>query len=224
MMSQQQNISRVTRSFSVILLVLIVFLSGCVTHSPYDYSNLIAAKPRSILVIPPMNNSVEVDAPYTYLSTISKPLAEKGYYVFPVAVIDNFLKENGLPSPAEMHSIPLDKIREFIGADAVLYVTIQDWGQKYQVLSSKTVVEADLRLVDARSGVLLWQAKARGERGSNNNNNGLAAALVGAIIDQVAGSIVDHTPEVSRFANNTAINSQSRGLLNGPYKPVVEAK
>lgn len=42
------------------------------------------AAPRSILVLPPMNSSVDVNAPYSYLSTISTPLAEKGYYVFPV--------------------------------------------------------------------------------------------------------------------------------------------
>jgi hypothetical protein len=40
---------------------------------------------------------------YIYLSTLTKPLAEKGYYVLPVAVIDQFLKENGLPTPAEMN-------------------------------------------------------------------------------------------------------------------------
>jgi hypothetical protein len=45
-----------------------------------------------------------------YLSTLTKPLAEKGYYVLPVAVIDQFLKENGLPTPAEMNGIPLEKI------------------------------------------------------------------------------------------------------------------
>ncbi len=204
----------------IALLSALVFFAGCATTSSYDYSNLIAAKPRSILVIPPMNNSVEVDAPYTYLSTISKPLAEKGYYVFPVAVIDAFLKENGLPTPAEMHSIPLDKIREIIGADAVLYVTIREWGQKYQVISSTTVVVADLRLVDARSGAVLWQGSARGQRGNDSHgNNGLAGALLGAIIDQVAGSIIDYTPDVSRQANNNAIYSRSRGLLNGPYRP-----
>ena len=63
-----------------------------------------------------MNSSVEVNAPYSYLSTISQPLAEKGYYVFPVSVVDTFLKENGLPTPAEMNGIALDKIVEVIGA------------------------------------------------------------------------------------------------------------
>ena len=129
--------------------VFVMLLTGCAaTNTPYDYSALENSRPRSILVMPPVNNSVEVYAPYIFLSTISRPLAEKGYYVFPVAVIDRFLKENGLPTPVEMNSVPLDKIAEHIGADAVLYVSIKEWGQKYQLVSSSTIVDSTLRLVD----------------------------------------------------------------------------
>ena len=130
-----------------------------------------------------MNNSVEVDAPYIYLSTISKPLAERGYYVFPVAVIDQFLKENGLQTPADMHNVPLNKFVEHLDPDAVLYVTIEDWGQKYQVISSTSVVKADLRLIDAKTGTLLWDAKAYYEQGSSDSSGGLAGMLIKAIID-----------------------------------------
>src|SRR5210317_1864170 len=94
-----------------VVAAFVVLLSGCVAPTgPYDYSALENSRPRSILVIPPLNNSIEVNAPYIFLATITRPLAEKGYYVFPVAVIDAFLKENGLPTPAEMNGIPLDKI------------------------------------------------------------------------------------------------------------------
>jgi hypothetical protein len=59
----------------------------------------------------------------------ARPLAEKGYSVFSVAVIGIFLKGNALPTPAEMNRIPLNKIAEHIGADAVLYVAIEDWSR-----------------------------------------------------------------------------------------------
>jgi len=192
-------------------------LTACQTV-PYDYSALKESAPRSIVVIPPANNSIEVDAPYVFLSTISRPLAEKGYYVYPVAVIDTFLKENGLPTPEEMNAVPLDKIRQHIGADAVLYVTIEEWGQKYQIISSTTIVRAKLRLVDTRTGSLLWEATARAEQGSDSSQ-GLAAALLSAVVEQVAGSISDRTPNVSRLANRLAIDHPQTGLLNGPYVP-----
>jgi len=201
----------------LILPLALLLLAGCVKQEPYNYAALEQSKPRSILVLPPVNNTVEVDAPYIYLSTISRPLAEKGYYVFPVSVVDHLMKENGLSSPAEMHAVPLDKLTQYIGADAVLYVTIDEWGQKYQVISSKAVVRAKLRLVDCKNGELLWDAEAFAVQQSSDGGGGLAGALIGAVVDQIAGSMVDRTPELSRIANNSSLNNQVRGLLNGPY-------
>jgi len=200
-------------------LVSILILSGCASVEPYNYSALQQAAPRSILVLPPMNSSVEVNAPYSYLSTISQPLAEKGYYVFPVSVIDTFLKENGLPTPAEMNGIALDKIDEIIGADAVLYVDIQDWGQKFQVLSSVAVVQGHIKLVSVKTGEILWDSVISAQYNPNNNSGGgLVGALVGAVVSQIAGEISDNSPLVARMANAAAFNSPKRGLLNGPYK------
>ena len=187
--------------FLVIILPVMLVITGCATSpTPYDYDALIAAKPRSIVVIPPKNNAIEVNAPYVYLSTISRPLGEKGYYVYPVAVIDIFMKENGLPTPEEMNLVPLDKIYQHIGADAVLYTEIIDWGQKYTILSSNTVVHVSMRLVDARTGVKLWSARASAVRSSDSGNSGLVGALVTAVASQIVNSISDQTPEVARMA------------------------
>ncbi|MFT6102877.1 MAG: hypothetical protein ACJATV_000548 [Granulosicoccus sp.] len=197
---------------------LVLLITGCQTAPPYDYSALIASKPKSILIIPPNNSSIDVNAPYIFLSTITKPIAEKGYYVFPVAVIDHFLKENGLPTPAEMNTIPLDKIREHIGADAVLYVSIEEWGQKYQVISSTSVVRSTLRLVDTRTGDLLWESTAFAQQQSGDGGGGILGAIIAAAIEQVAGSLIDHTPQLSQWANQGAVNNTRQGLLDGPYK------
>lgn len=205
--------------FLKVALVSIFVLSGCASVEPYNYTAFKAELPRSILVLPPINSSVEVNAPYSYLSTISRPLAEKGYYVFPVSVVDTFLKENGLPTPAEMNGIALEKIDEVIGADAVLYIDIQDWGQKYQVLSSVTVVQGQVKLVSVKTGEVLWDAPINAQHNPNGGNGqGVLGALVGAVVSQIVGEIADNSPLVARMANNAAIYSKKRGLLNGPYK------
>lgn len=205
------------RNIILILSALaLAFLSGCAVQ-PYDYTALKAAKPRSILVIPPMSDSTDINSTYTFLSTISKPLAEKGYYVFPVAVVDTLLKENGLPTPAEMNSVPLDKIHAVTGADAVLYVHINQWGQKFQIVSSVAIVDSTVRLVDTRTGTLLWEAKVQAQQGSGDGGGGLAGALVAAIADQIVGALVDKTYGLSSQANFIAINHKTRGLLPGPY-------
>lgn len=203
---------------SIYLIPLtILFSSGCITQQPYDYTALERSKPKSIVVIPPMNNSMEVNAPYVYLSTITQPLAERGYYVFPVSMIDHLMKENGLPTPAEMNKVPLDKIDEIIGADAVLYISIDDWGQNFQITASVAKVNATLKLVDVKTGDTLWEASAFAQRSSGDGGGGIAAAILSAIITQVIADSVDHTPQLSRAANHNAINNSVNGLLAGPY-------
>lgn len=204
------------------LILLCLVMAGCATRASYDYSALMESSPASILVLPAANNSVEVNAPYIFMSTISRPLAEKGYYVFPVEVIDRLMKENGVSTPEEMHQIPLDKLNEVVGADAVLYTEINDWGQRYQVFSSVSVVDADMRLVDTKTGALLWNGRAHAQQSSGDGGGGLVGALVAAAVTQITGSLNDLTPNLSRRANNLLIKDKNIGLLNGPYRPVVE--
>jgi hypothetical protein len=166
------------------------------------------------LVLLPKNNSIEIDAPHTLLANVSKPLGERGYYVFPVAVIERFMRENGLHSGAQMHEIPLFKIQEHIAPDAVLYMTINQWGQKFQLLQSVAIVDADLTLVDARSGDVLWRHNAREiYNAGSSNSSSLTEMVLGAVLDQVAGSLTDHTDELSRQALEGAFASLPEGKL-----------
>jgi hypothetical protein len=190
--------------------------SACATKK--DYTLYRQNVPRSILVLPPLNETVEVNASYSYLSTLSMPIGEIGYYVFPVAVVDAFMKDNGLPTPGEMHTVSLAKLREVFGTDAVLYVTIEDYGQKYQIISSTTVVEASANLVDARTGSVLWEGRAVGRQGSGGSGS-LLVDLVMAVVEQVIESTGDEAHDLSRMANWVMVFDENGGLLVGPRSP-----
>jgi len=194
----------------------VLLIQGCVTVPPHDYSAYLDHMPQSILVLPPVNESVEVMAPYIYLSTITRPLAERGYYVFPVAVIDALMKENGVPSPYEMAQVPLNKIREVIDPDAVLYMTVMEWGTKYQVLDSGTVVRLRGRLVNADNGIVLWEGEHMVRKSSSSGQNSLVGMLVAAAINQIVTSFADPSRDVARTTNSQLFLSQRDGLLLGP--------
>jgi len=209
----------------VCLLVCLVLLVGCtaVPVQTYDYSAFEQSNPKSILIIPPLNESVEVEAPYVFLSTISRIVAEKGYYVFPVAVIDNYFKGNGLPTTVEMNTARVDKLVEHINPDAIMYVNINRWGQKFEIVQSRAVVDVDIRLIDSDTGTTIWESSAYAQEASNASNGGsLLEIILGAMLGQMAGSAVDNTQHLSRQANNAAVNDEHFGLPNGPYLPVEE--
>jgi len=192
-------------------------LAGCATK-PYDYTNFRQYPPRSILVLPPLNESTDVKATYGYLSTVTQPVAEMGYYVFPVAIVDQLLKENGMPTAGEMHQVPLTKVAEITGADAVLFVTVKQYGTKYQVINSSTIVQAHAKLVDTKTGTLLWEGTGTAQQNSGGSGN-ILADLISAAVTQAINSGTDSAHGVSRMANATLFYTKDHGLLYGPYSP-----
>jgi hypothetical protein len=209
-----------TRAMSCAAVALIgLSLAGCVTPVPYDYTAFHEHPPRSILVLPPLNESTAVEGTYSYLSTVSFPLVERGYYVFPVAVIDQLMRENGLPTAGEMHEVPPAKLREITGADAVLYIVLHQYGSKFQVVSATTTVNVSARLVDTQTGTLLWDGKALAQQGSGNSSGNILADIIGAAITQAINSKTDPGHEVSRMANAMLFTSPKREIPAGPYLP-----
>lgn len=208
--------------------------AGCATTPPVDWTNYRLHPPRSILVLPPLNNGTDLRGTYGYLSTITRPLAEMGFYVFPVAMVDQFLKENGLPGPGEMHQAPLDKLASIFGTDAVMYITLDAYGQKYSFLSSAAVVRARATMVDAKTGLLLWEGQAAAQASSGGGNGGLLGAIVEAAINQAVNSSADTAHHVSRDANNMMLTGKPRyggsqpigfngpALPFGPYRPEAQ--
>ena len=195
-------------------------LSGCATVAPKDYTEFRRSNPRSILVLPPLNESTDVLAPYSVLTTISQPLAELGYYVFPVAMVDQYLKANGLTVPGEMHQAPLEKLREVFGADAVLYLTVKSYGSKYQVISSTTTVALSGRLVDARTGTLLWENLASFDSGgSGGGGAGIEGVLIAAIVNQIVNKSFDQAHGAAAITSSLLVNSPKKGMLRGPRHP-----
>jgi hypothetical protein len=136
-----------------------------------------------------------------------------------VAVIDAFMKENGLPTPGEMHAVSLDKIHKVFGADAVLYVTIEEYGQKYQLLSSTTVVKVHAALVDVATGATLWAGRSQAVQSSGNAGGGIIGMLVTAAVSQIVQSATDNAHTLAVQANTQMIFDANSGLLFGPYNP-----
>lgn len=210
---------------SLTLVLLISLLTGCATQSTYDYTAFRESKPRSILVLPPVNDSLEVGASYSFLSQVSYPLAESGYYVFPVAVAEETFRENGLTDPQEIHALPLEKLNDVFGADSVMYITITQYGTSYQIIASDTRVTAEASLVDSRSGQLLWKgaATASSTEQSNNNGGGLVGMLVVALVDQVINTTTERSHQIAGITSMRLLTTHSvNGILPGPRAPALQ--
>jgi hypothetical protein len=208
-------------------LAVLGLLAACASQPPQhqaDYTAFKKKQPHSILVLPPLNDTSDVKASASLLSQMTLPLAEAGYYVIPVTLMDETFKQNGLTAPAEIAQVAPAKLREIFGADAVLYSTITQYGSVYRVVSSTTIVDATAKLVDLKTGDVLWQGTghATGEDVSPSFNvgNGLASMLVQAAVKQVAHSLTDESHDVAALTSARLLSAgPPTGLLYGPRSP-----
>lgn len=211
-----------TSYFKILIsTVAILLVTGCATKTPFDYTAYKESRPRSILVLPPVNSTPEVQATYSVLSYATRPLAEAGYYVLPVTLVAEAFKENGMTQPSDMHATSPEKLRQIFGADAALYIDISKYGTVYQVINSESVVAAQAKLVDLKTGKTLWTGGAQASSAESNNQQqgGLAALLITAIIKQVVASTTDESHKIAGVTTARLLSPGKNGLLYGPRSP-----
>lgn len=215
-----------TTTLRIAVLALVALLAGCAApQRNVDYTAFRESKPASILVLPPLNTSVDVAATAAVLAQATLPLAESGYYVIPVAVMDETFKQNGLTSAEEIHELPASRLREIFGADAALYMTVTQYGSSYAVLSSSITVSIDAALVDLRTGAKLWDGSKQVVQASNSSGGGLVGMLVQAVVDQVVNTLSDRSFGVAGMTNNMLLSAGTPGgILYGPRSPRYAAQ
>ncbi len=195
-----------------------LLVAGCATkpQGP-DLSAFRAAAPRSIVVVPIVNKSLDVDAPTYMLSTLAIPLAEKGYYVFPINTTKFVLEQEGLYEGERVQQQPPEAIARMFGADAILYVTINRWDAKYILLSTTVTVNFDYRIVD-KSGAELWKTNQQMQYTPQNTNTGNPIAnLIGAAITAAISRAAPNYLPLTRQANAQALVVGPTAIPDGPY-------
>ena len=206
---------------SVVLLVSVVMFGCSNTMVPsFNYTEFRQADPLSILVLPPINNTTEVLAPYSVMAQVIAPISEAGFYTLPVALVEQTFRNNGLTVANDIHALPKEKLHEIFGADTALYLDIHEYGTSYIIISSDTVVSISARLVDLKTGNVLWQKSATAssaETRSNNNSGGLIGMLVIAAVNQIVETVSDSGFNIAAISANRLHSKDSiNGLLPGP--------
>ncbi len=203
----------------LVALLGVFLLVGCATpREPMDFTAFESAAPRSILVVPTVNNSLDVDAPNYLLTTLPMPLAEKGYYVFPVNTVKVVLENEGFYEGAQVHEQPAAVLAQQFGADAVLFVTIDRWDAQYLLISTTVTVSFQYRMV-ARDGTEIWAATESMSYtpSSSSSGNALVDLIVAAINAAATRAAPNYLP-LTRQANQEVFVSGPSAIPDGPYK------
>ena len=113
------------------IFVIGLIISSCTVKTALNkdaYQNLYAEKPLTILILPPINNSITVEAKDLLYGSLSSELIKRGYYVIPALITMDVLKKAETYDSKLFEHNSMKRVGEHYGADAVLFTTIHEWG------------------------------------------------------------------------------------------------
>lgn len=179
-----------------------------------QYAKMYEEKPITLLVMPPINNSANVEAKDLLYTSISRPLAEAGYYVISPLLAMDVLKAESAYDSEMFFDAPLTAFQNFFGADAVVFSVIDSWTKKGLGIQTKIryVIKSAYtnEILFDRSCDLYLDLSV---------NSGTGGAL-GALIDLAASAIntaaTDHII-AARKANYFIVRDIPRGKYSPQY-------
>lgn len=206
------------KSFLIILVA--TFISGCgpkVSSITYEemYPSFYKDHPVSILVLPAKNTTTSVDAAEHFRYTIARPLSERGFYIFPVHLVSAFLRSENIQDIEMIRQIPVEKLREIFGADAILYIDINAWDTGYTFVTSNVDVGLSFSLVNAKTGEEIWQNNSYAYSYDGLDFSSIGALVVSAITTAVNTS-TDYN-KLAMVANNASVVFMPFGKYNPNY-------
>ena len=203
----------------IIILSLTMFI-GCATTITKGeaFPKMYKEKPLSILVLPPINESTSPDAKEYYSTTIAEPLSYAGYYVFPIEIVNEVLKQEGIYDTELIVDLDASKFKEYFAADAVLFTRIIEWNTSYYVVGGNVKVHIAFDLVSTNTGELLWNYNGQLTVDTSGDNDvpGLAGLVLQLAETAVKTAAQDYTP-LAKKVNTAVLTTIPFGFYHAQY-------
>ena len=197
--------------------ILMLTQTSCTTSSNLTrgevYAKLYEEKPVSILVMPPINNTSNVEAKDLLYTSVSRNIAEAGYYVIsPLIAMDVLRNESAYDAEYFMNS-SLGKFKEYFGVDAVVFAIIENWAKEGWIIHTKV----NYMMKSTTTNEILFERSCdlHLDLMKNSGTGGLLGVLVDAIATAVDVAMTEHI-EAVRYANHYVFDD----LPYGKYSPL----
>lgn len=205
-----------------VILITVVAFSGCTTTAPIArstaYKGIYDEKPLTILVMPPINRSTNVEAKEFFHTTLNVPIANAGYYVIPTFLSMEIMKNESAYDTELFIDKPLDKFRDVFGADMALFTIIHKWDKSG--LAAKVYVQVEYIIKSTKTNEVVF--RRTGDIQYNASvSTGLGGGL-GALADLALSAIntaATQYVDVARVSNKYTFNV----LPAGQYSPLFES-
>ena len=171
--------------YLLILASILMLFTACAPPSATfeaTYPKMYTHTPKTVLVLPPINNSTAADAKEYFSCSLSQAVGLKGYYPLPVEAMFSVLRDEGMYDTENINPAVLKNFKEHFGADAVLLSTIEKWDKSWAITSGSLRITSKFVLLDTATADTLWNyTMATKVTIKSNSDNLLMAALESAV-------------------------------------------
>ena len=201
----------------IILILSLIIINGCAIITKGEaFPKMYKEKPVSILVLPPINESTAADAKEYYSTTIAEPLSFAGYYVFPIEIVNEVLKQEGIYDTELIVDLDPSKFKEYFGVDAVLFTKIIAWNTSYYVVGGNVKVHIAFDLVSTKTGETLWSYndKLTVDTTAEDNELGGAAGLLLQLAATAVQTATQNYTTMAKKVNITVLQTIPFGIYH----------
>lgn len=181
------------------------------------YPHLYNEKPKSILIMPPINETNQVEAKDSFFATLMVPLAEQGYYVFSPFLTKELMQQESADDAELFFQADLYPFAEVFGADASLFTIIHRWEKK--ALVGDILIDVEYILRSTHTGETLFSRRIEGVLDLStpqNGGGGLAGILATLVVDMVRTALTDKALAAS-YANKECVSDMPVGMYHTSY-------
>lgn len=189
-----------------------------------QYAKMYEEKPVTLLVMPPINNSANVEAKELLYTSISRPLVEAGYYVISPLLAMDVLKAESAYDSEIFFDAPLTTFQNYFGADAVVFSVIDTWTKKG--LGIQTKIRYVIKSAYTNEILFDRSCDLYLDLSVNSGSGGAIGALVNLTASIINTAATDHII-AARKANYFILRDIPRGKYSPDYmldKQVVAEK
>lgn len=206
------------RTVLMVVAALSMLFASCVAVDTREsmYPKMYSEHPATVLVMPPINNTTNVEAKELLYTSISYPLIEAGYYVVSPHLAMEMLKAESAYDAELFIDKDASVFGRVFGADAVIFSVIDTWQKEgfgirtnihYIVKSTKT----NEVLFERQCNLYLDLEKEH-----DKNDNSLLGSLIDLAASAIATATTDHI-EAARKANYYIFKDIPRGKYSPDF-------
>lgn len=197
----------------ILFLFVCISLTACQSYTRLSqYPQMYQEKPTTILIMPPINKTVFVEAKEYFYTSLSYPLCEKGYYVLsPNLAMDVFKEESAYDSEMFING-DLNIFKNVFGADAALFTIINSWEKS--TLGSSITVNIEYLLRSTTTSETLFNRKCvlTVDCSMGNSGNALVNLAASAINTAVTDKVI-----AARRCNYYVLQDMPDGKYNPQF-------